>query len=316
VELSRGCQDDRVVGNLFTDLGAGAVRIGEPQVVAEDYQEACRNVVSDNRILGGSEIHLGAPGVWIGQSSGNRVAHNEITGAFEWGISTGWNWNYLPPNRARDNVLEYNWLHDLSGPFGLHGAVYFLGVQPGTVARYNRIERVAGCGFILDNACVGIVVERNLVNHSASAGINFNYNDLGNIIQNNIFAFGRNCQFFRFGDAPADWERLDGQGLVYLNLFYWKDAPFLWRQDWPNYEIIMDYNLLWRTDGQPVDFNGQTLEQWQQHGVERHSIIADPLFVDAEAGDFRLRPESPAFALGFHEFDLSTVGPRPAGQRD
>ena len=38
------------------------------------------------------------------------------------------------------------------------------------------------------------------------------------------------------------------------------------------------------------------------------------MFVDPEKRDFRLRPESPALALGFEPFDVSTAGARgPVG---
>ena len=37
-------------------------------------------------------------------------------------------------------------------------------------------------------------------------------------------------------------------------------------------------------------------------------MITDPLFVDAETHDFRLRPKSPALKLGFKPIDLSEVG--------
>ena len=45
-------------------------------------------------------------------------------------------------------------------------------------------------------------------------------------------------------------------------------------------------------------------------GVDAHSLAVDPLFVDAENGDFRLRPNSPALKMGFVPFDLSKVGLR------
>jgi hypothetical protein len=43
-------------------------------------------------------------------------------------------------------------------------------------------------------------------------------------------------------------------------------------------------------------------------GLDRHSRIADPRFVDAASHDFRVKADSPALAVGFQPFDVSTVG--------
>jgi len=40
-------------------------------------------------------------------------------------------------------------------------------------------------------------------------------------------------------------------------------------------------------------------------------VIADPLFVDPDKGDFTLKPDSPALKMGFQPIDVSKVGPRP-----
>ena len=57
------------------------------------------------------------------------------------------------------------------------------------------------------------------------------------------------------------------------------------------------------------------LKAWQAKGQDKHSEIADPLFIDPEKDDYRLKPASPAEKIGFKMPDLSRVGPRPAGQR-
>ena len=55
------------------------------------------------------------------------------------------------------------------------------------------------------------------------------------------------------------------------------------------------------------------LDEWQKLGFDTHSLIADPLFVDAEHDDYQLKPESPAFKLGFQPIDLTRIGLRPEG---
>lgn len=47
---------------------------------------------------------------------------------------------------------------------------------------------------------------------------------------------------------------------------------------------------------------------WQLEGQDRHSVIADPMFVDLKKGDFRLKPESPALKLGFKQIPVEKIG--------
>lgn len=49
-------------------------------------------------------------------------------------------------------------------------------------------------------------------------------------------------------------------------------------------------------------------QAWLNKGADRHSIYADPLFVDPERGDYNLRPDSPAFKIGFKPIDFSKIG--------
>jgi hypothetical protein len=48
---------------------------------------------------------------------------------------------------------------------------------------------------------------------------------------------------------------------------------------------------------------------WQAMGFDKNSLVADPLFVDPDHGDYRLKPESPAFQLGFQPIPVERIGP-------
>jgi hypothetical protein len=78
-----------------------------------------------------------------------------------------------------------------------------------------------------------------------------------------------------------------------------------------------DYNIMFSTIGcvlnDPI-IKGlpdvQSFADWKKTGMDANSITADPMFVDLANDDYSLKPESPAFKVGFKPIDLSTVGLR------
>ena len=99
-------------------------------------------------------------GIWVAQSSQNRISHNDIHDLLYSGISIGWNWG-LEPNRTHHNVVEFNHVHDLvHGVLSDAGLIYCLGVSPGSVIRNNVFHDIwpystppFGWGIYLDAQC-------------------------------------------------------------------------------------------------------------------------------------------------------------------
>jgi len=48
---------------------------------------------------------------------------------------------------------------------------------------------------------------------------------------------------------------------------------------------------------------------WTAAGQDRRSLVGDPLFVDPDNDDYRLRPDSPAWKLGFQPIPVEKIGP-------
>jgi hypothetical protein len=72
----------------------------------------------------------------------------------------------------------------------------------------------------------------------------------------------------------------------------------------PKGQIFIDDLRL--TECEPLD----EWTSWQAEGWDKHSLIADPLFVDWKNDDFRLKADSPAFKLGFEAIPVEKIGMR------
>ncbi|MBI5834227.1 MAG: right-handed parallel beta-helix repeat-containing protein [Armatimonadetes bacterium] len=82
------------------------------------------------------------------------------------------------------------------------------------------------------------------------------------------------------------------------------------RNEW-DYNTIYcppELNLSISLDRKPKPGEKLTWEQWRATGADAHSQLADPLFVNADRFDFRLRPDSPALKLGFKPIPADKMG--------
>ena len=111
----------------------------------------------------------------------------------------------------------------------------------------------------------------------------------------------------------------DCEDVVSRNIFV-SDKPYQFIRANPEYAKEFDYNLFYSENGEPkITGVGKpmTITQWQAKGFDKHSIIADPMFMDPANGDYRVKPESPVLKLGFQNFPMNRFGVlKPALQRE
>ncbi len=302
VWLERGCQTNRLQRCHIWDVGTGGVYLGWTKV----EPEAGGNVVDNCFIHHLTEVHGGAIGVWIGQSSHNRVTHNEIADMNYTGISVGWRWHY-GPSLAHDNLIEDNYVHHC----GHHvlsdmGGIYTLGESQGTVIRHNRFEELwchaahsHASGIYLDQGSTDLLIENNIVSGTTDSGFIVHYGK-DSIVRNNIFAFAG-----KYGLSLGKPE--EHRSFIFeRNIIYLDHPDIAGRRITENEDV--DHNVYWCTTGEELGFCGMSLESWREAGHDRNSVVEDPLFRDPERGDFTLTDDSPALRVGFEPIPMDGIG--------
>lgn len=320
VEIGEGCRSLRVVGNTLRQLGAGGIRIngaGARDAAPARETGLCR--ITDNEIRGAGRVFHSAAGILAMHAYGLVLAHNHIHDLFYTGISCGWEWGY-GPNVSRENRIEKNHIHNLGqGLLSDMGGIYTLGIQPGTVLRGNWIHDIrsahyGGWCIYPDEGSSHEIIEDNVC-HDADRQPFHQHYGRENIVRNNLFAFG--------GQSVAEYSRgNDHNGFTFTrNLLITDGKPIYtcgYGYKLAHNRFLSDLNLIFDVSGRKPVFGAKrklTLAQWRKLGQDGHSVVADPLFRNWKKRDFRLRPGSPALALGYRPPDLSDVGPRPRSRR-
>lgn len=305
VWFGKGCKDNVIRRNHCHDLAAGGVRIGEGASPANDFEATLRNTVDNNWLHDGGKRFPAAVGVWIGRSSYNTVSHNEISDFYYTGVSVGWSWGY-DPSSANHNIIEYNHIHDIGkSVLSDMGGIYTLGVAPGTILRYNHIHDVmsyyyGGWGIYPDEGSSDLLIENNIAYNTKTGGFHQHYGK-ENRVRNNIFAFSLNDQVVRSREEEHIsfyFER---------NIVYFNQGSLL-GSTWKNGNFYLNGNCYFDTRGGEMKFKDHSFDEWRGMGKDVQSIVADPLFENPAEFDFRLKPGSPAIALGFMPIDITKSG--------
>lgn len=227
---------------------------------------------------------------------------------------------------ARGCIVRYNRVRDVIGC-----GAYETKAEPG------GSERAGGkvwtpyysWAIYFDNAPMHTQVYGNICARNTLGGIMISHWGREVVVENNIFVDSGQSQAYMLFAGRMSGIRLRRNIFAYTN----PQADFMrlnLARDADLQAIFaeVDHNLYCPPPGRGLTFSGlpgeavaragiegvpqggQDLAGWQALGFDRHSVLADPLFVDPENDNYDLRPGSPALALGFVPIDASRIGPR------
>lgn len=320
LRLTDGSRDIRFVKNNVQDMGEGGVMLE-----GNDATQPKNNLIAGNVMRRLGKIYKHVAGVYVVTGSGNRIAHNTISDVPRYGISLK---SPGAGDRSHGNIVEFNDIRRTNLETHDSGAIELLGrdKQPnGNVIRFNLILDSVGLGtrsdgtlespsftwgIYLDDYSSGTTVSSNIVARNVLGGFDI-HGGRNNLIENNIFVGSRDSAAFyqpidpafmtgnvfrRNIIVPARPETL----LIQVPGDARRDAFSVW-----------DNNLYWLRGGAKLADRKTPLgtwAAWRAAGFDAHSLVGDPLFVNAARDDYRLRPASPAFKLGFKAIPVERIG--------
>ncbi|TFG71203.1 MAG: hypothetical protein E4H27_05095 [Anaerolineales bacterium] len=227
---------------------------------------------------------------------------------------TDW-WTREPLLHSRENLIEYNRIHDVMLIMGDGNGIYLSGGGGGNLVRFNIIgpcpSQKMNEGIRCDNDQHHTIIHGNLIfalggwaTGITLKGINRVTNNIlacpvvdrcfwgmlsletgplnGSVIQRNVFLTETPEQKFVSGI------RIHGEGRRALQ----RDTE-------------SDFNLYYCL-GDP-GLGESFVEQLRQESIDTFSLGVDPCFVDAKNGDFNLKPVSPLFGIGFQSLPLEKM---------
>ncbi|WP_139995045.1 right-handed parallel beta-helix repeat-containing protein [Paenibacillus paridis] len=252
-----------------------------------------------------------------------------------YGIDVTWDnhWAFL---HSRNNLIAYNDISRVMTDSQDGGLIEAWGVGRGNVIDSNYLHDSGihfsfGFGIYLDDAADDFTVTNNIITRLYSSGSGKLWmlifaKGIGNRISNNLLVSNPDAIAAIGSQEMADEENKHIE--IAGNIIY--NSGYLYY--FVNYSeerfAAADRNLYFR-NGKPCLIGGclplpdrgddplgrkeYGFQEWRSISngkYDKNTVFSDPLFIDAEMADYRLRPESPAYRLGWSSIDFSKIGPK------
>ena len=335
-----------ICGNTIANAGdSGICAVGSKHLTLGSVQKYPAEITLSNNLIHDTGIFgKQTAGIFLSVSRNNTISHNHIYNLPRAAICINdgtWGGHIIEYNDIHDTVRETgdhgpfnSWgrerfwcLQQSHGPESHGAGDVGLDAREPVILRNNRFEDYKGWGIDLDdgssnyriynNLCIGISIklregdyrriENNIfINCANPPGFHMGYEYNHDRFERNIVVMNS-----RFDNPEVDinFEKGKAEGRLYELIGPPAKGP--WLQS-------IDRNLLFNDLGsftataylRPLGSGGvdYSFAEWQNLGLDRDSIFADPMFADPDGGDYKLKEGSPAFKLGYEEFDLNSFG--------
>ncbi|WP_164821308.1 right-handed parallel beta-helix repeat-containing protein [Paenibacillus koleovorans] len=224
---------------------------------------------------------------------------------------------FVPYLHARRNRVEFNELYAVMEKLGDGNAIYLSGAGDDNVVHGNYIHDVVDChmqsAIRTDDYQRLTRITGNLICRCCGGGITLK---LLNFVENNLIADLLPVEEPDGTLTPPKGylmlrKRPSAGSTIQRNILYKTalEGDFYLEGRGPDGEWAKncetDHNLYWCTADRGE--SDALLERNRMDGIDVNSISADPLFVDAAEGDYRLTSNSPALRAGFVPIEIGAV---------
>ena len=335
-----GCwiEDAGFAGVYMNGWGPGG---GPFASAAESYvnrgHKVCNNYIFDC----GQFVGHGC-GIQVFQSGHNEISHNRVAKMPRYGISyKGQRYGVLPKElygvpvtyenhlqfvHTRNNVIRHNDISNVCRDSHDYGAIEAWGVGRDNLWEANAVHDVDQAvkwngwahALFADDAASYHLFRKNVIYEckggTATAGIMLKA--VAQVFENNIIA---DCKMGRAACLAPYIE--PSHDVVFRRNILLGEFPMIYgvSKETSDRSMVPGQNTF--TAVSELDYNlvyphHDDMEAYREYGWDAHSVSADPLFdmkhpdYDRHYRDYRLKPESPAFALGFEQIDMDMIGLR------
>lgn len=320
LRLENNSHYNEFTGNDIEDMGMGGV-----VMFGDNSNHPHHNLVAGNVMRRLGLVYKHVAGVYVSTGDDNRIVHNTISHVTRYGISLK---SFAASNSSRNNLVEYNDIRQTNLETNDTGAIETLGCnrkENGNTIRYNLILDTNGLksnadgtfrtnyfswGIYLDDFSSGALVYGNVVARTDLGGMCV-HGGRNNTFENNVFVNSHSHQVrLQPRDDFIKGNRFVRNIVAYTRpesdlIFSYTDQTDLF-SEWDNNLYWLrgaDLNTL-RHKNTPVG----TFADWRKAGMDTHSLVADPMFLDPAHDDYRLKPDSPAYKLGFKPIPVEKIG--------
>jgi hypothetical protein len=270
--------------------------------------------------------------VCSGRTIYDREGHGECSGTINWDdveaqcgkdyVHNVWHYSGItswamrePLMHSRDNLIEYNRIHDVMQIMGDGNGIYVSGAGGGNVVRYNAVgpcpSPTMAEGIRCDDDQHYTILHGNLIFGIGGHATGITIKGV-NRITNNIIALPF-VQETRRGMLSLETGPLNG-AVVKHNIFYTATAEQKFVSEIRIHgtgrkarlrDTDSNHNIYYCTS--KTSLGEEWVKEQQCFGNDYDSQGCDPGFVDAERGDFSLKSDSPALASGFKPLPLDRM---------
>ncbi|THF84163.1 right-handed parallel beta-helix repeat-containing protein [Cohnella fermenti] len=339
-------QNHTLTGNSIHDIGYSGIQAQASSAWASRYYINKSNIISDNHIFRVGQLVGHGSGIQLIGSGDNEITHNRIHDTPRYAISmkglppkqtlergtiegkTVTAANVKDFNHSRNNLIAYNDISEANQDSMDTGMIEAWGAGLGNIIRYNRLHDSGihfsfGFGIYLDDSTDDVTIDHNVIDHLQQSGDGSLYNPIrakgyNNRIYDNVIADNPAAQRGAIGlsdNLGSASSQPSGQAGIARNILSNNGSTLYTFSDWSSSLVAeADYNLVYNGSGSYGigGISGTTdFSQWQAYDngrYDNHSEAADPLFLDAAQADYRLKVESPAYAIGISGIDTSVIG--------